>query len=562
MTLPIQDSALSDFIFVDDDRAVYAGNQGVTALDLETGETIWTGEKAVTLAVSGDGSIVAATDRSEDRAVLYRMYDGEKLMECCFDGRRLPAAFNDIFANPANNIFELNQDGSMLAASFDNGDLWIFDLNDSENDMILYEESDFIRFSGGFSGKYFAYTADKNGQALFGLIDTEEADYTGGFESQENVGLIADERGIYLSNESLLVRFDPDTLEELELAYTEDAQITGFSVGEGYVLAATDDQKVSFFDEGASLMSAEQCEEISDFVCISGEYAVFGNRSQPTLRRMKLESHQEAQFLSYDARYPHDEARFSKDGETAMLFSFQDFRIYDKEGMLVSQVELPDPETIYDQQFYKDQDASGKAKSGAGDLSDGESGKQESSRADGQSKGQARDMIDRAGAGMDGSWLEVIWYDGTRRCYSAADGSLLSEEKGAPPEKNLYEEFYTRKYRIASGLHDAPEVYDLETGRKVADLEKYSYLTYVTEVGDLIITEYISAAGERYGLLLNDSLETLAVLPGLCDVQDGRAVFDDNAGNLRQCRLYSLQELRNLGETYLKENGEKGVEMK
>ena len=99
-------------------------------------------------------------------------------------------------------------------------------------------------------------------------------------------------------------------------------------------------------------------------------------------------------------------------------------------------------------------------------------------------------------------------------------------------------------------VHGAPEVYDKESGRLLATLEKDSYLTYVTEVGEYLITEYISAVGERYGLLLKRELETLAYLPNLCDIVGETLVFDYQSGNLRQCRIYSLQEMVALGETY------------
>ena len=232
------------------------------------------------------------------------------------------------------------------------------------------------------------------------------------------------------------------------------------------------------------------------------------NRSDPALRVMKLERHEDAQLFSYDARYAHDEARVSSDGKTAMLFSFQNFRIYDREGNVVAETVLPDPEHIYDQQYEK-------------------SG--------------------------DGSWLKVIWYDGTVRRYDGGDGRLLEETKGEPPREDLYEEFYTDQYRIASPLHGVPQVYDRETGDLAASLNQEDYLTYVTPFGTGLITEYVTAAGERYGLWLNEEFETLAYLPDLCDIQDEMAVFDDGAGNLRQCRLYSLQELKALGESYKKE---------
>ena len=75
-------------------------------------------------------------------------------------------------------------------------------------------------------------------------------------------------------------------------------------------------------------------------------------------------------------------------------------------------------------------------------------------------------------------------------------------------------------------------------------------MTYVTQVGDYVITEYVSAQGQRFALLLDGQCRTLADLPDLCDITaDGLLVFDDMRGNLRQSRIYSIQELLALGDT-------------
>lgn len=505
--LPAQNSALSDVIFVDQTRIVYAGKDGVTAYDLDRQETLWTGGMATTLSVCADRTKVAAVNRDESKAIIYKMSDGTVLQECPFNGQHMPVAANDIFANPNDSIFALNNNGTLLAVSFSDGGLRIFDLENSDDDLIMYDESGYSHFEGGFCGKYFVFAADKSDQSQFGLIDTQEAVFMGGSESRDSFLLKADEQGIYLANGDLLVSFDPVSLKENELAYTDQVNIIGFSVGDGYVLAATEDQGISFFDSGANWMSSESCREKCDFVALAGGYAVIGNRNEPSVRLMALEDHKESQILTYDARYAHDEARISQDGRTVMLFNYLGFRIYDIGGGLLCEKEFADSEHIYDQQFVK-------------------SG--------------------------EGSWLEVIWYDGMIRRYSAADGSLMDETAANPPSADLYEEFYTDNYKFASSLHGAPKVYDIKTGQQVDVLEADSYLTYVTQVGEYIITEYISAAGERYGLLLNDRLETLAFLPWLCDIADGMLVFDYGSGNLRQCRLYSLQELMNLGEVYIK----------
>lgn len=503
VTLSMQSSALSDVVFTDDSCIIYAGDQGITAYDVSAKSALWCGDIATTLAVSADSAVVAAVNRDDDYAVLYRVSDGKKIGECSFCGQHLPVAANDIFADPENEIFALNEDGSRLAASFSDGGLVVFDLEHPKEDLILYEESDYTHFEGGFCSSYFAFAAEKSGQSDFGLIDTQRAVFAGGYNSRGQLHVKTDKRGIYLSDGNLLVRIAPDTLAEIELAYTENVNINGFSVGNSYVLTATDDNGFSFFDSGANRMSSEICEENCDFVVLTDRYAIVGNRNEPSIRLLKLENHSEAQLLCYDARYPHEEARISQDQKTAMLFDYQGFRVYSLDGTLIKEEKLPDAEQVYDQQFVREE---------------------------------------------EDSYLEVIWYDGTVRRYSAADGTLLSEYAGEAPQKDLYEEFFTDQYRIESSLHEAPKVYDLKSGRQVAVLEEDSYLTYVNQVGEYIVTEYISASGERYGLLLNHDLETLARLPKLCDVVDGTAIFDYGSGNLRQCRLYSLQELIALGE--------------
>ncbi len=508
VALPVQQSALSDCVFVDEDNIVYAGNDGVTGYDLEKGQTVWTGEVATTLTLSADGQVVAAVNRDAEQVILYRTSDGVKLTERDFEGRHLHVPVNDIFADAGDDIFALNADGSLLAVSFHDGGLWILDMDDPQEDLILYEESDYSHFEGGFYGKYFAFSSEKSGEARFGIVDVEEAVFTGGYSSQDHLMVRGDESGIYLASGNLLVRIDPDTFDEREMAYTEDARITGFSVGPEHTLVAVEDGRFAFYDSAACRMSVEEGQQNSDFVVLSSGYAVAANRNEPSLRLMALEDHREARLASYDPRYIHDEARVSQDGQSVMLFGYEDFCIYDMGGNILAQGEFPDAEHIYDQQFRKS---------------------------------------------AEGSWLEVIWYDGMRRLYSAADGSILSEEKGTPPEKDLYEEFITDRYRVASALHGAPVVYDLDTGLQVAVLEEDGYLTYVSQVGEYLITEYIATSGERYGLLLDQHMEKLAYLPALCDVAGDMLIFDCGSGNLRQCRLYTIQELIALGEAYIEE---------
>ncbi len=503
--LATSDSALCECVFSDEDRVIFSGKDGIAEYSISEKRILWSGEEATAISLSGDKGTIAAVNRDESKAIIYNADNGKIIMEKSFDGKHMAVAANDIFANPNNNIFSLNHDGSMLAVSFSDGGLRIYDLNDSDGDMIIYDTSEYGSFGGGFCGNYFAFCANKSDQSIFGLIDTTDAFYLGGQESRSNYHICVNEEGIFLANGGLLVRFDKDTLEEKELAYSPEANITGFSADNGYVLTATDDNAFSFYDSRAQRVSYETGEKNYDFVYLLENAAITANRSDPEIRLMRLEQHEDTQLLSYDGRYIHDEARISADGKTVMLFDYQGFRIYDMGGKLLTEERLPDAENIYDQQFIREESS---------------------------------------------SMLEVIWYDGTVRRYDAGTGELRSEEKKAPPDKSLYEEFYTEKYRIASYLHEPAQVYESDTGKLVATLSENDYLTYVTETDEGIMTEYVTAEGERYGLLLNEKFEVVAYLPCLCDIKDDVAYFDYKNGNLRQCRLYSLPELIALGETY------------
>jgi hypothetical protein len=183
-----------------------------------------------------------------------------------------------------------------------------------------------------------------------------------------------------------------------------------------------------------------------------------------------------------------------------MLFSYDHFRIYDIDGSLINETTIPDAGRIFDQQYRRDGDK---------------------------------------------SYLEVTYYDGTVRRYSGDNGALGYDEKIQPPDQSLHEEFTTDSLRITSPLHGVPSAFDLSTGELIRELEKDAYLTYVTQVGGYVITEYLSADGGRYGLLLDGkTCETLAYIPDLCDIIGDRLIIDDrSSGSMRETRLYPAEEL-------------------
>lgn len=494
---PVETSALGNMVFVNDTTLIYTGAEGLCAYDVVQKQVLWTGEKASRIAVSGDGSKVVAVYRDDTQAVLYHAADGTVQAKISFNGKKKALPGNDLFVDLEDDLFTLNQDGSLLAVSFADGSLGIFDVQQPTNYFEIYETSEFNKFTGGFSQQYFAFSATNKKSSVFAVIDTENAIQTGGFSSQQPFLVQADETGIYVALENLVVQIDPESGEQQEQAYTS-ADISAFQKNGEIILTATQDNGYQFFGKQAALISQHTNDYSCDFIHIAGNVAVIGSHDSPVLRMLYLEEHTAQQVFAYAADYPHDEARISADWKTVMLFQYDRFRLYSMDGTILADVQLPNAEQVYDQQYRR--------------------------------------------VGSD-SWLEVFYYDGTVQTYSAKDGSLLSEKKAEKPDNSLTEEFLTEQFRVVAPLHDTPIVYDRQSGAEVCRLEQDAYLTYVTQVDEYFITEYILTNGQRYGLLLNKDWETLAYLPNLCDILGEELIFDYRSGSLRRSEIYSLEEL-------------------
>lgn len=496
-TLPADASALSEAHFLDDHRLLFAGSEGLQMYDTEQNIVLWTGKPATSIRISGDGEKVAAVYREESFATIYDSSNGNVLSVIDFGERHQQVTLNDRFANPEDNLLALNEDGTLLGVSFSDGSLEIFHIEEPEKEMRLLEAgSGYTHFEGGFCGQYFAFSASDASQSVFAVMDMEQETQTGGFTSEGFYSVQTGTEGIYLQADNILVQIDPVTGEQTPLV-TVSEPIRRFAISDMHTLITTE-QEFLFFDRNAHLISQYTKDHGSDFVQIANGMALIGSSDSPVVRLMRYENHNEAEVFSYDVSYEHDEARLSADGQYVMLFSFEGFRIYRINGDLVSEVEIPDAVQIYDQQYIRE----------------GET-----------------------------SYLEVIYYDGKRVGYDGQDGKVLYETMGEKPDETLYEEFYTDHFRLESPLHGTPIAYDKKTGKLVRELDKDAYLTYVTQAGEYLVVQYVTADGNYYGQLLNERCEVLAELPYLCDVVGEELIFDYPTGDLRKAPIYALEDL-------------------
>lgn len=504
-TLETLNSAQADMAFLDNETLVYAGADGVTAYDIQAQKMLWCGEAAAKIAVCANGASIAAASPDGTHAVVYAP-DGTVRRQINFAGRDIQTVTNAVFADPQDMLFSLNAAGDLLAVSFSDGSLTLYDIV-AQEDVDVLDAGTYERFEGGFYRQYFAFSATNSASSLFAVIDTQAMEQTGGFELSSRIGVQADESGVYISNDYTLVQIDPVTGEQREMAFTNSV-ITDFWRSPGYTLVMTQDAGIFLFTADAVeqpydiLRQRENC-----YAVLWDGGMALATLDSPVVQLLHFSDESERRCFVYDSAYAHDEARINDDETAAMLYSYRGFRLVAPDGSLLASGDFPDASEVYDQQYYRD----------------------------------------------GGCRLEVIYNDGHIDTYSGDTGEKLETRQGDVPNPDLSETFETTRYHIESPLHGAPQVYDRQSGKLVGELSSDAYLTYVTQVGDDLITEYISEDGTRWGLLLNAQLEPLARLPQLCDVSGQTLYFDDQLGNLRHSRLYSIEELEAIAYQKLEE---------
>ncbi len=496
-TFSMEKSALAQAKYIDENTIVYSSPTGIKFYSLSERKELWSKEKATYISISEDRQTLATVYKDESTVYVYDVATGNMLKTIDLEGKKQSITVNDSFVDPGGNILALNEDGTLLGMSFSDGSVVVFDIYNSENNIEIFDDtSTYSYFQGDFHNEFFAFSATNEDNSVFAVIDTLNAVQTGGFSSEYPFSVKTDENGIYLQTENILVEIDPLTGDQIPLVNMAE-NITNFVYDGNHTLVSAKDS-LTFFNRNAQPIKTPKNILGSSLMQIEGNFALSSSMDSSNINIVKLQNHVDAEIFSYDPSYLHNEARISADGSTIMLFSYTGFKLFDIDGEVIKDFIIPNAEQIYDQQYRRDE---------------------------------------------QGSRLDVIYNDGTIHGYSAETGELLYEEKGEKPDLSLHEEFFTSKLRIESPLHETPKAYDIETGKLIKELEKDDYLTYVTEVGAYVITEYISEDSERYGLLLNENCETLAYLPYLCDVVDEELIFDYPIGNLRKSRIYNIGEL-------------------
>ncbi|MDR1560250.1 MAG: hypothetical protein LBS84_11260 [Clostridiales bacterium] len=578
--LPVIDSGPAEAVFMDDNRVAYTGENGVSVYDIENDTILWSGKPATRVAVSQNG-VIAAVYKGDGETTVYNA-EGGILTTLSFAGKsRLvdpdgdPSGGND-------NLFALNKDGSLLAVSFSDGSIDMFDLDNSENSFELTLPLDYTRIEGGFYDKYLALSARNAASSAYAVLDLETYKQTAGYESKEPSIMSVNSTGVYLSTDNLLIKLTPATGERQEIA-NPDSGIRAFATDGGYTLISSDDGNICLFDSNAVPLDKRPGGSPYDFARLAGGYAVLGSRDSPDLRLLKLDTYDESEIFTYDPAFKHDEARVNADNTRVTLFSRESFRLYDINGDLLNETLIPDSDSVSEQRFGKESGNLAVMYKDALRIYSGADGTLIYEKTDLKSVFYAPygiSVLDKDGelslVDIDAAapgYVSEIQGDRAAYCGMDADSAFLGEGEviGAAetqdgflfavsdgtsgsvyddsrkklfdiPIEGQSEAFFTPEAVVISPLRGTPAVYSLKTGKFLTLLEPDTRIVSIIQRDDYLISEYIAADGERGGSLLDVDFNPLASLPRLTDTTGDTLIFDC-VGSLRQSRIYPIEEL-------------------
>ena len=511
VTLPAEHSALSSFVFKDNDTLIYAGENSLCAYNLKEHRELWsTGIPATAISLSGNGEVVASVYQDADHAEIYDAETGDFWNRIDFHGRGQAIPVSTEIQDTGNNLFALSAAGTWLAVSLSGGGLRLYNRNDSDLYYQILDTSEYWRFEGGFYDSCFALSAFSGEESAFFVFDLESMNWMLRTFGTLAYHVQAGEAGIYLSNGTTLVKLDPYSAEQTTLAKTVD-NIRRFSCSPEYSLVLTGNNSYALFSPDARKLDEYVSEEGSiNFASAAGDFILSGSLDKRELLLRKIHRHSEAQLFTYDLTFRHRGARVHTDGQTAMLY-YNQFMILDKQGQVITVDDsIANPDPPYDTKYLRN---------------------------------------------PDGDILQVLYADGTERYYSAKTGErLLPDGHQAPPDQSLGETFKTEHYRIDDPHHGTPVIYDRDSGKQRKVLEEDANLCWAEERGESLVLLWMRIDNNTfYGQILDRNFEPVADLPNLCDVlSDGTLVFDDTFGNLRRSRVYPIQDLISLAKQRIK----------
>ena len=609
-------STLADVLFLSDDTLVFAGEKGITAYDIALGRELWTGRPATGIAVSGDGTKIAAVYKDEGTAWLYSP-DGKELGSIDFSGKKMRIPVNDSFSQTRDTLFALSRNGGRLGLSFDDGSVCIFDTQSRESTEI-FPARGAIHVDGGFFDDVLAFAPVETDpyNAGFLLFDTGNMSYIQQYSSgQSHFTVYINPDGIYLTHEDKAFSVDTTT-----------GELSTVALAGGRIIAFAKSGKAFLICESGGLYrfpgDGEQIYQ-SDYACqlaaLGERYALVGGYDSKTIRILKKADLSTSEIMTYDSLYSFSEAGINPETDRAVFYSYLGMRVTDLGGKVLAEIDFPQEPTVIDTQYdrssgnvaviyesvfrlYSGLDGSlitevfGKQgvrsviytpfglglldAGGAAALYDLKTGESlieitadvSAERALALENGKL--LMEKDGAvfydGREigaGGIIGAALIDANTYAFAISDGAVGRAFTSSLRDGQLTESFtfeahgqaeayFGGGYVFISPLNGDAAAYRLD-GFFVRAFTEKGYIAEVLTVGDYLAANYISASLERYTFLLKpDSLETIAYLPGylgyMLDKDDTKLILDSGR-SLNAVKLYDTQMLMQLARDRLKD---------
>ena len=605
-TLPAARSALAGVVFLDDSTVLFAGESGLTAYDARGGGLLWMGQPATLVAVSGDRSTIAAMHKEDDFAVLYNASDGLEIARIHM-GKTMRVPVDDSFVNPRDTLFALDHAGERLAVSFSDGSLVLFGA-DAVSKEELYPPSAAVWFSGGFFGDTLAYAAvEKQPYAsAFAVYDASKGKELARYQSDTSRFLPQ------VGKDGIFVAFDDQIMvvnaRTGAVAHCTSAggRIESFAGGTDAFLICESSgayRLVSAADGVRVFSSGYPCH----FSAVAGRYALTGSLDSEAVRILRHSDGAGEVILAYAPAERFSEVKAAPALDRVAFYDYRGLRLCTMTAQTIAQVEFPDPLSVLDTQYdrasgniavlyesafrlYSGKDASlllereGKpdapsvlytpfgisvlSEDGTVTLYDLENGaavRSADAGVDAQSALPLGDSVMTVREGrvfLDGRDIGAGKPIGAARtredsyAFAVADGvggKVFTLERGLLAERFSFatrgrtEAFFAQGIVFISPQHGAASAYGIH-GELIRAFEENAYLAEVESVGGYVAANYVSAASERYSLLLTpDTLQTASRIAGyLGTMEDNRLLLDSGSGELRALELRDMRQLTDL----------------
>jgi hypothetical protein len=581
---------VSNVVFLDNSTIVYTAEDGVAAYNFITKTEVWKGERAYFLSVSANKNRIAASD---GKTVWIYDTDGTELYEIALAGQMfLPP--EGAFSNPRNNIFTLNEKGTILALTENREGVSLVTLfsTDGSKSIVGYSEVSVIgrenidyAQANWLGDHILAYSFLDQSQSpayskLF-VYDLNTAEVL--YEKDNAMGnFITKTFGsdVFFAIGNTIYRFDTSrrgqTLNAVVPAFaTLPGNVADFDVTSGSLIAADYNGAYYCFD----LFTGDQIRYSTDFVCdfieVSGDYAVLAGTDSNMIRILRKSGAENFPVFTYpDPSYTFSEARLSDDLSHLTFISAGGIRIYDKDGEITADIKTEqgrnlmdiqylngktaliysDGYTVYDEngaEVVRTDGASYVSFIGAGILSV----KDGSAQLYNGEKQIDWNMINRISDEVPIEQIKSACYTDSGRLLvvtGSQSGKGLIIEIAADNTKTLgtvdangvYDAFFPEDDVVAIaprtgatqfikiGANDTEMITDITSDGFAANIEKISENNY--------IAHYISSDLTKYALLLDKNFEPIAEIENYIDHDNTNVFIAEGDGKIMTKPIHTL----------------------